>query len=605
MVVVFDSIRTTKSYVQMKGRARKQNAKFFVLEDRLDKANKAVLSLVSAQDMERRLQEFIEQKTKRNSLDLERMDASCEDMSSEPELDALRQGYFKSENAIVDLQSAKSLLNRYSISVPLDPFVRCSRETLLAHMPEYRENILILPSHLPGRIRRVILPEEFWNRPIGEKWKLLSLAACVRLHAHGLLNHRLLPLNRSDMHNKIRRATTNRFVDVKPIPLPLETFFCDHGTQQIFIHTIRHESESYLRCERILQGQGHYLGLITFEPLTNIILPISIFHKEFGIVTTSLGPSSEERCNNEQMNRLREVFLLLMNERWRRQSRNMYFRFRKRIEYISAFMPYLVGILSQEGRLDWDLMSDLLLESKRTRDERKTAMASLSITEKLAKPRLWISIKDNHTSYIAYGPANQKASADFPAQKEGVKTYQDYFEKYREIIIPLNDQLFDTQRYWTQPSTFLTVSPSDSQEIPTIKTSGVKYEMCPELSAIKVPHSACMEATIANAHIGLLTCFLPQVLFAFERYVNSNAFIKFCDANLPLLGSYLGRLPIESVATAMTAKSCGLHVSYEKLEWLGDAVLKMIQTESLLKSVELREWIQFLHEGDLSILRQG
>lgn len=37
----------------------------------------------------------------------------------------------------------------------------------------------------------------------------------------------------------------------------------------------------------------------------------------------------------------------------------------------------------------------------------------------------------------------------------------------------------------------------------------------------------------------------------------------------------------------------------------GDAVLKMIQTESLLKSTELRDWLKFLHEGDLSTIRQG
>ena len=38
---------------------------------------------------------------------------------------------------------------------------------------------------------------------------------------------------------------------------------------------------------------------------------------------------------------------------------------------------------------------------------------------------------------------------------------------------------------------------------------------------------------------------------------------------------------------------------------LGDAVLKMVQTDSLLYSKDFAKWIDFLHEGDLSTLRSG
>ena len=55
----------------------------------------------------------------------------------------------------------------------------------------------------------------------------------------------------------------------------------------------------------------------------------------------------------------------------------------------------------------------------------------------------------------------------------------------------------------------------------------------------------------------------------------------------------------------MTSKSCNPGDCYDKLEWFGDAVLKIAQTDAILKSVELREWIPFLHEGDLSTLRSG
>lgn len=589
----------------MKGRARKQNAKFYVFEDRLDKKNKSILPLASAQDMERRLQEFIESKTNQLAPKNELIEISNDDPFLEPEIAALRQGFFKSENAIVDLLSAKSLLNRYSMSVPLDPFVRLSKETLIAHMPDFRENMLILPSHLPGRIRTVVLPEEYHDKPVGEKRKMLSLMACVRLHSYGLLNNRLLPLTRSDMHDNIRRATTNRTMDVKPSIQPLAIFYDDCEIRPIFVQTIQHESETFSKFEQIFHGQGHRLGLITFERTLHGIPSLVIPHKEFGPVTTTFAPCIQATCDKEQMNLLREMFLLLMNERWRRHSRNMNFRLRNQDTYRSPFMPYLIGIISKEGVLDWDFMRDILIESKRSSDERKNAVESLSTTMPLTIPRLWTSIKDSHACYVAYGPANEVASAAFPVEKAGVTTFQDYFEKYRQIIIPAKDQLFDVQRYWSQPSTFIDDYKNNADETAKIKTNEAKYAMCPELPAIKVPQSACLEATIANAHVGLLTCFLPQIFFSYERYQTVYAFIKHCKENFPTLGSCLSHLPVDTVANALTAKSCGMNVSYEKLEWFGDAVLKMIQTESLLKSVEMKEWIQLLHEGDLSMLRQG
>lgn len=60
-------------------------------------------------------------------------------------------------------------------------------------------------------------------------------------------------------------------------------------------------------------------------------------------------------------------------------------------------------------------------------------------------------------------------------------------------------------------------------------------------------------------------------------------------------------LPIDAVTEALTAKSCSGVASYDRLEWLGDAVLKLLHTDALLK------WRRtaFLHEGYLSLLRSG
>ena len=589
----------------MKGRARKLAAKFFVFEDCLEQSKARALRLEVAQKMERRVQDFVESKAARDTFTENSNEVDAADESSEPEVAALRDGSFKIAHGVVDLQSAKSLLTRYCLSVPIDPSVRFSKESLLVHLPEFWENALVLPSHLPSRFRTVTLPSEYRDHPKRAKQKMLSLMACVRLHSHGLLNGRLLPLTRADLRHKLLGGAAAEGSKVEKLPLPLERFYGRFGSKQIFVYPIYYQGMAYKRLEQCVKGEGHMLGFVTLEPIKTGIPTFGVPHKDFGVVTISLSHCIEMNCSPEQFNILEKTFLLCMNERWSRRSRNIFFEIRNQNKYESAFMPYLVGLLSRDGDLDWKFMSNILTESKRTDDERKQAVEELPCDEALTRPRVWTTISEDQTRYLAFGPADELAYADFPAEKKDVTTYKDYFEKYRGINVPAEDVLFDVQRYWSQPSKFDSMKADTISPDHPVKNTCSKFEMCPELSSVKVPQSACLEASLANAHVSLLLCFLPQFLFVYERHQTVEALVAFCKINLPVLGSCLEQLPHETVATALTAKSCGMDVSYEKLEWLGDAALKMIQTESLLKSIELRNWIRSLHEGDLSLLRQG
>lgn len=249
-VAVFDSLKNTKGYIQMKGRvstvdpllrlqvtctlvfsletcnyasqARQKNAKFFVFQD-INEV-KSTLPLSMAQEMERRVHNFIERKTisdlSPEEFQRETSPEKTKDKVLPSELEALSNGFFKVENGTVDLHSAKSLLNRYALSVPLDPFARTSKESLLAHMPIYDSDQLILPSHLPNNVRVVNLPSDYSHFPKKEKQKLLSLMACVRLHSFGLLNERLLPLTHRDMQRHILRLATKELPTTSPQVLP-------------------------------------------------------------------------------------------------------------------------------------------------------------------------------------------------------------------------------------------------------------------------------------------------------------------------------------------------------------------------------------------------
>ena len=606
-VAVFDSLRNTKGYIQMKGRARQKDAKFFVFHDTKLPASKSRISLSSAQAMERRVQDFIEMHSQRSVIPLRSTHIREDDWEAcEPrheELVALETGSYRIDRGTVDVLSAKSLLNRYNLSVPLDPFARSSRESLLAHMPVYDENQLILPSHLPRDVRVVNLPKKYLHLPKKEKHKMMALMACVRLHLNGLLNDRLLPLTRKDMQTRVLKVAT-RELETVPFPHPaIEKAFAGR-IETLHMYPIIQTSDRLNRFKSSLNCEGRALALVTLDPIKEIP-PFYMTHSEFGLVNNSLGKEVVVTCNAMERSILADIFLLFMNQRWRRRSRNMPFRVRNRDELSHVIAPYYVGVISCDGKLDWDLMNLLLVESRRSLEERTQSVLHASEKAKLLEPRLWSPCYDNHVSYIAYCPSGKTCQAKFPHTKEGVDTYQDYFQRHRGTHVPATSALFHAQRLWTLPSNLPISQLKDAPPAPVIKSPEAGSEMCKELACVMLPQAACCETTLANAGVALLCFMLPQFLYFFERCSIAHAFVDHCKKHLPTLGCKLERLPILKLANALTAKSCSLEDSYDKLEWLGDAVLKLVQTDSLLKSTQLRQWIPFLHEGDLSALRSG
>lgn len=131
-MAAFDSLRSTKGYIQMKGRARKKDAKFFVFRNVEDKeSTKSSLNLESAQDIERRVSQFIASRSHIRSLPTPKVEMReakpMADVDNE-ELLAVDMGVYMSGASTVDLNSAKSLVNRYVLSLPIDPIARTTKE---------------------------------------------------------------------------------------------------------------------------------------------------------------------------------------------------------------------------------------------------------------------------------------------------------------------------------------------------------------------------------------------------------------------------------------------------------------------------------------------
>mmetsp|Transcript_16190 Transcript_16190/g.18635 ORF Transcript_16190/g.18635 Transcript_16190/m.18635 type:complete len:772 (+) Transcript_16190:1404-3719(+) len=125
------------------------------------------------------------------------------------------------------------------------------------------------------------------------------------------------------------------------------------------------------------------------------------------------------------------------------------------------------------------------------------------------------------------------------------------------------------------------------------------------LAAVLLPEEVCMEVPLADAGLFLHCVLLPQYMYHIERCLTVKSLIKHCLNHMPRLGHYLDNIQLDELIEALTAKSCSLTFNYDRLEYLGEALLKLIHTDALLTSKALHSWVTYLHEGDLSTLRSA
>lgn len=128
-VISFDALQNVKSFIQMKGRARQKDARFFVFAD--SSTNKQHLSLENASSVESMVHRFIAQREVENIQEFNSSGDNFVDCLLEcSEEAAMHREEYKTSMSSVDLSSSKSLLNRYSLSVPIDSSCRTSKQAI-------------------------------------------------------------------------------------------------------------------------------------------------------------------------------------------------------------------------------------------------------------------------------------------------------------------------------------------------------------------------------------------------------------------------------------------------------------------------------------------
>lgn len=388
-VVAFDNIKSTKAYVQMKGRARQQHAKFFVFQDTSPILTNQYIDLKAAQVTCTRVKQFIETRPQyfmpltEKKLKFQPYKYETYDL----ELSAVEQGEYRTNYALVNLKSARNLLNRYVLSIPdRDTFAHHTQGSL-THAPHFENNRLILPAHLPSAIRCVEIPDKYKNCRRKEKESILSLIACVRLHQLCLLNDRLLPLKKKDMQNKLLGIMLSSFT-LPPPSKPTSTL------NSVFIYELEQNGMIFDKNRRVLGCEGISLCFITLSPLPEVCLKnnLPFMHHQFGEINVHIRKLRKATFDKTEWDFCTKFQTALFNARWRKENSSTFYVHDSETCKNEVLPSSAIGCLNKEKEIDWKMMITLINEYQRSQEERIDAVRKCSGTNDLKKPRIWVPI---------------------------------------------------------------------------------------------------------------------------------------------------------------------------------------------------------------------
>ena len=477
--------------------------RFYVFVDNNPALKSQILSLKEAQITENKLHSFIAA-NQHGFVDKSSTASNTNgfSFSSTNEEGAMEAGKYITSMSSVDLSSSKSLLNRYAMSVPLEPNCRTSKEATTLHMPVYEENTLILPAHMPPAIRKVELPILFRGEAKKKNQQILALAACVRLHKLGLLNDRLLPLSTSDMEQWLLEKALMRLPSCKR-QRPMSV----GAPHKVYVYGICPSGDSFKQEERELlhkqQSGAVRLAYISFSLLPENLPVYSFKHTELGLIVSQLTYCGKLDISTPEWKELTDFHCIVFNSRWRRKKTKQFF-FDERLltNQGQVIPPYIIGCLTIDGSIDWKLIRETMREFSRSLDAREEAAR----TGSLVRPRIWSPSRYPGVPYIVYGPSGWKCSEPFPG--EDYTSFKDYYAKKHGLQINPDGELFLAKRLWDFPRAIqskLSID-EDTKDIPMVE----------------LPAEVFAEAPVANPILLLHSIVLPQFLVSccFSCHIN-------------------------------------------------------------------------------------
>lgn len=576
--IAFDGISSSKRYIQVKGRVRHQNGRFYLMNHRSpqpssESGSKLILSdlRVIALNINRAI---LRRSTMSKSY-VFRLTSVPDNPSGEENLDyqqielrAATEGVYRTTGGEMSKLSAKSLLYRFYLCQKMEKTDRKFREMMDKRLPRFSFSLnqfsLILPGHIEPRLRRITLPDEFSGEPQRKQVGILSLMACVRLHRHGLLTDQLLPLTKESIAARISTVIESHQV-YTPKPTKNPNYA---GIFFAYKLTLNGGSE----LQQVRESLQSCVSLAIITQCCVMDLPSHHYHHaQFGALGSQLYPIEHITLSVDETRLVSDFFATIMNARWNKRNGDILLR-------PCNNRDLLVAAIHDDGSLNFELMEKVVHEGTRSETVRKDAVLEASLAGHLMfRPRLWTKIVQPSPVYIAHH------------LHDNIKISRDSNSSTKEFVCTM---------MWKAPRAMFRYQTKKEE-------SGSAKSTCetPDSSTIMCRPLDCIELPVSDPGLLLEIILLPQVLYVVERQMVAQDFIKHCSTNFPTLAEALMKIGWREIRRLLTSTRSQMPETYERFEWLGDGVVKLLVTQLCNEKNEIATWVKNFHEGNLSELR--
>ncbi|KAG0040768.1 Dicer-like protein 1 [Podila clonocystis] len=539
IVIRFDPVTTTTSYMQSRGRARKKSSRYIMMQERNNHKEEATLEKI--QYGEQRMREWYSNRPNEVSGE----DDQVQDKST-PE----QQYLVPSTHALLTLGSAVPLLHRYCASLSKDEYC------------DWKPEFDVSASGASGFLCDLTLPpaapmhlfQSDRTSTMNMARKSAAFKACEALHKLGVIDDHLDPVIKNAESDNDEGESTNQPKANQNISYPRNMpFFWNHGPLMqepriLFACTVSFAKDAQRR------HSYRTMCILTRQPLPFSDHRLNVFVKGKARQVIMRTSSTHLEFNYDQIALLRKFTLILFQRMCRRD-----------FECEPDRMPYYVAPLTGDDDIDvsWDDVqmgqstAVMPLNERLSEDEAILDLVVMVKNDRSSDYFVHEIVRDFKMSDMMPSDRFQAEIEIFGASQGNTllePTFGDYFRwKFKQECAE-DETILLVQRV-RRMRNHLQPAPIDEKE----QDDGI---------LALVPLSACSKSSVC-ASVLRVSQVIPSALFDLDSFLlvqEAQERVGLQDVRIDLL------------QVALTTPSANREYHYERLELLGDSFLKFSST---------------------------
>ncbi|CAO3629586.1 unnamed protein product [Mucor hiemalis] len=583
-VIRFDLFKTLIAYIQSRGRARKKDSKYVMLVNKQD--TKEIKMLPKFRNGEQQMKDCYKHlppdRNVANQFDFEDS-RSTEDKNSCPE--SMKGAYeVPGTRALITLSSSIALVYFYCSTLPSDEF--CNFQPIYT-VTEIDPIVPAFSCTLTLPINAALRKFECIDNSKMDAKKQVSLLACIELHKCGAIDDHLMPLA------KVKKELTRRYEEEKdeygkqvgsrsredfyPISVP---FFWNKKVS---------DDNSYWMSLFVIEGDDltrpfRSMCLVTKNPLPSI--PAFDFFKDnlkFR-VRTILQAEKVEFKDDTKIKSLSNYTLAvtqsIVQKQFNCQFEDMPYFFAPLVRNVFPTPQKVLIVKSLETKIDWKEVNRAISHDKKRR-------IPLAGVDSACKDAIVIDVAGNNRHYFVEKVERDMSvlsdipiNLDISLREYEFNTFREYYSQHEKLPLKITDwgqPLLRVDRiYRSKTFTF------SNEEAKSRKLQ--KEQVEPTLNVLWLVPELCYLHCISASVYRTLE-ILPTIMIRIDSILHA------LDAQETLGLPFIDK---DLMLEAYTASSARMEMDYQRLEFLGDSVLKFITT--------IRAFVQFpsFNEYDLT-----